>query len=202
MSTETMDALDRRIAERLGTRSNISRRLAELGQPAKKTYFPKTIIWSAVAAAVIVFALVVVPLWNRPANPWDEANLSAPEFESYRAASPEMEEISRLIKEKDFDEALTKVRTALHHSDTELEYLEMGIIVSGDDELIYEADMEGIHNEELRWTYIYLLTLREQYDEAYEELNRYLRKNKDGNHYAEAKALKKEIKKIRKKSSR
>lgn len=181
------DALDLLIADRLGERQRKLERMAAWERPARSIQLRPVMAALAIAACLAV-ALVVVAPWKTTVAPWDELGLETPSEEMWRAATPEMAEISQLIQAENYDAALAATEVALIQSDRELRILH-DALVSGDDEmLLYEADAEQLNNDQLRWTYIYLLVHAERNDDARIQLKRYL-KNKKAEHREEAKAL-------------
>lgn len=186
------DALDLLIADRLGERQRKLDRMAAWERPARSVQLRPVMAALAIAACLVV-ALVVVAPWKTTASPWDELGLETPNTETLRSATPEMAEISQLIQAKNYDEALAATEVALAQSDRELRILNDALVVSEDDELLYEQEMEQLNNDQLRWTYIYLLVHAERHDDASAELKRYL-KNKRAEHREEAKALLRKLK--------
>ena len=185
------DALDLLIADRLGERQRKLDRMAAWERPARNIQLRPMMAALAIAACLAV-ALVVVAPWKTTTSPWNELGLDAPNVETLRSATPEMAEISQLIRDENYDAALAATEVALAQSDRELRILNDALVSGDDDILLYEADAEQLNNDQLRWTYIYLLVRAERNDDARIQLKRYL-KHKGAEHREEAKALLKKI---------
>lgn len=186
------DKLTERIVSRLGARQQKLEQMAAWEQTRHKAKIRPIYIISAVAACIVV-VLLISPLWKTSTSPLDELGIGAPTLTEYRAASPEMTEINRLIKEENYVAALTKTEHALKNSDEMLGDLISVAEMSDDEDIWYDVELEYVANSELRWTYIYLLVRTENYKKARKELKRYLR-DKDCEHRTEAEALMKKIK--------
>ena len=187
------DELDLLIADRLGERQRKLDRMAVWERPARNVQLRPVMVALAIAACLVVAFVVIAP-WKTTISPWDELGLEPPSREALRAATPDMAEITQLIEAQNYDAAIVKTEQALAQSDRELRVLSDALLGGEDDELLYEEEMEQLHNSELRWTYIYLLLRMERNEDARAELKQYL-KYKDAPHRAEAKELLKLIKK-------
>ena len=180
------------IVERLGKRQEKLERMTNWERSAQKASLrPLTLVLAA--AACVALAFLLTPLWRSTTSPWDELGLETPYFEDYRSSMPELAVINELIAAKNYTEALEKTKKALKHSDMELNELDYAIIVSEDEALEYDLYAEQTFNNQLRWTYIYLLLQTDNKSEAKKHLQLYL-KHKDSPHYTEAKALQKQLK--------
>ncbi len=186
------DALDLLIADRLGERQRKLDRMATWERPARSVQLRPVMAALAIAACLAVAFVVIAP-WKTTISPWDELGLESPSSETLRAATPDMAEITQLIEAQNYDEAIVKTEQALAQSDRELRILSDALLGGEDDELLYEEEMEQLNNDQLRWTYIYLLVRAERHDDASAELKRYL-KNKRAEHREEAKALLRKLK--------
>lgn len=192
MQEPTNDELTRMIAKRLGERQRKLKRMQEMERPVHRFRLYGGAI-ALVAAACVALLLVFAP-W-RTASVLDDLNIQTPSCEIYRSASPDLAEISRLMEEPDYDAALTATAKALQHSEMELKEFSDVLYEFGDEEMEYEEEQERLMNNELRWTYIYLLVNAERYKEAVKELKIYLKRDKYCEHEEEAKALLRELKK-------
>ena len=186
------DALDLLIADRLGERQRKLDRMAAWERPARSVQLRPVMAALAIAACLVV-ALVVVAPWKTTASPWDELGLETPNTETLRSATPEMAEISQLIQAKNYDEALAATEVALAQSDRELRILSDAMVAGEDEVLLYEEEAEMLNNDQLRWTYIYLLVQTERKEDAVAQLKLYL-KHKDCPHRGDAKVLLKQLK--------
>ena len=97
------------------------------------------------------------------------------------------------MNRQDYKQALTVTKKALHTSDMALKDLYGQDVELDDEELVYEKELEGNNNSELRWAYIYLLMKLDDVKEARRQLYKYLKAKDYCQHQAEAKALLKEI---------
>ena len=104
----------------------------------------------------------------------DEVGFTVPDFEDYRAAMPELSEITQLIAGQHYSEVLPKVEAALEHSDRELREKEMALAGNDDEALAYALETEQVLNGELRWAHVYLLVCNNNKEYARAELERYL----------------------------
>lgn len=182
------------IVARLGERKRKLERMAEMEQRLARRTTARlyTSIVSAVAA-VILLTLVLVPLWRMQIPPLDKTGISQPTFSDYRSGNADIAEITKLMDRQDYKQALTVTEKALHTSDIALKDLYGQGVELDDEELVYEKELEGNNNSELRWAYIYLLVKLDDVKEARRQLHKYLKAKDYCQHQAEAKALLKEI---------
>ena len=125
----------------------------------------------------------------------DDLGIAPPGMTDFRAASPELTEISNLMEKEDFDNALEKAEAALERSEEALKmYYETAEMWGDDDAIKYDEEMEWVVNSELRWIYIYLLVKQGRKKDAKKELKRYLKYPDYCEHEAEAKALLEKLK--------
>lgn len=192
MQEPTNDELTRMIAQRLGERQRKLKRMQEMERPARRFHLYGGAI--ALAAAACVALLLVYAPW-RTASVLDELSIQQPVMVSFRSASPDLAEISRLMEEPDYEAALAATRKALQHSELGLKEFRDVLYEFGDEEMEYEEEQERLMNNELRWTYIYLLVNAGHYKEAVKELKIYLKRDKYCEHEEEARALLRELKK-------
>lgn len=185
------DVLTQRIVNRLGERQHKLMMMKEWEHSSKVARI-RPVYYLAAVAACIVIVLLITPLWKSPASPWDELDIEAPSMTAYRAATPEMTEVAKLMELKKYDLAIVKVEKILEHSDIMVKELR-GIGNLDDEALLYEEEAEWTKNGELRWTYIYLLLHLEQNAKAKKQLKLYLM-NPFSEHQKEARALLKALK--------
>ena len=172
---KSADELTLRIAARLGARQEKIERMAEWERPAFIIKWrPLVLPAMAVAACLIVALVVIAPRHSMGVSSPDELDISAPDFEDYRAAMPELTEITQLIAAGSYSEALPKVEAALQQSDSELSEKERALSENDDEGLAYEVETSQVLNGELRWAYIYLLVRNNNIRSAHAELERYL----------------------------
>lgn len=182
------------IVARLGERKRKLERMSEMEHRLARRTTARlyTSIVSAVAA-VILLTLVLVPLWRMQIPPLDKTDISQPTFSDYRSGNADIAEITKLMDRQDYKQALTVTEKALHTSDIALKDLYGQDVELDDEELVYEKELEGNNNSELRWAYIYLLVKLDDVKEARRQLHKYLKAKDYCQHQAEAKALLEEI---------
>lgn len=182
------------IVARLGERKRKLERMAEMEHRLARRTTARlyTSIVSAMAA-VVLLTLVLVPLWRMQISPLDKTGISQPTFSDYRSGNADIAEITKLMNRQDYKQALTVTKKALHTSDIALKDLYGKDVELDDEELVYEKELEGNINSELRWAYIYLLVKLDDVKEARRQLHKYLKAKDYCQHQAEAKALLKEI---------
>lgn len=182
------------IVARLGERKRKLERMSEIEHRLARRTTARlyTSIVSAVAA-VILLTLVLVPLWRMQIPPLDKTGISQPTFSDYRSGNADIAEITKLMDRQDYKQALTVTEKALHTSDIALKDLYGQDVELDDEELVYEKELEGNNNSELRWAYIYLLVKLDDVKEARRQLHKYLKAKDYCQHQAEAKALLEEI---------
>lgn len=182
------------IVARLGERKRKLERMSEMEHRLARRTTARlyTSIVSAVAA-VILLTLVLVPLWRMQIPPLDKTGISQPTFSDYRSGNADIAEITKLMDRQDYKQALTVTEKALHTSDIALKDLYGQDVELDDEELVYEKELEGNNNSELRWVYIYLLVKLDDVKEARRQLHKYLKAKDYCQHQAEAKALLEEI---------
>lgn len=165
------DNLDKRVVERQGEsndkRSNIG---CCKNVSAKRCYFFSAVIIAVVCLVVVFF---VVPFDSGKGDVLDDLGIEQPEFENYRAASPDVVKVERLLDEGDVYEALDLAESLLKTSDKKIKLLEQSPLYD-DEEWLYEYQAEKIFNSEMRWVYIYLLVVLECERDAVRELKRYI----------------------------
>lgn len=182
------------IVARLGERKRKLERMAEMEHRLARRTTARlyTSIVSAMAA-VVLFTLVLVPLWRMQISPLDKTGISQPTFSDYRSGNADIAEITKLMNRQDYKQALTVTKKALHTSDIALKDLYGKDVEFDDEELVYEEELERNNNSELRWAYIYLLVKLDDVKEARRQLHKYLKAKDYCQHQAEAKALLEEI---------
>ncbi len=184
------DLLTQRIVNRLGERQQKLQLMQEWEHSSKVARI-SPVYYLISAAACVAVVLLIMPLWNS-SSPLDELGIETPTMTEYRAATPEMSEITKLMEQKQYDQAVIQVEKLLEHSDVMV--MELRGIGSLDDEaLLYEEEAEWSRNGELRWMYIYLLVRMEQNAKAKKQLKQYL-KNPYSEHLKEARSLLKALK--------
>ena len=105
-------------------------------------------------AAVVLLTLVLVPLWRMQMSPLDKTGISQPTFSDYRSGNADIAEITKLMNLQDYKQALTVTKKALHTSDIALKDLYGQDVELDDEGLVYEKELEGNNNSELRWAYL------------------------------------------------
>lgn len=179
------------IVARLGERKRKLERMAEMEhRMARRT---TTRLYTSIISAVALLIFVFVPLWCMQISPLDQTGISQPTFSDYRSGNADIAEITKLMNQQDYKQALTVTKKALHTSDIALKDLYGQDVELDDEELVYEEELERNNNSELRWTYIYLLVKLDDVKEARRQLHKYLKAKNYCQHQAEAKALLKEI---------
>lgn len=179
------------IVARLGERKRKLERMAEMEhRMVRRT---TTRLYTSIISAVALLILVFVPLWCMQISPLDQTGISQPTFSDYRSGNADIAEITKLMNQQDYKQALTVTKKALHTSDIALKDLYGQDVGLDDEELVYEEELERNNNSELRWTYIYLLVKLDDVKEARRQLHKYLKAKNYCQHQAEAKALLKEI---------
>lgn len=188
---KSADELTLHIAERLGRRQEKIDRMAEWERKGQRMKMHPIVLSALAIAACLVVAFVM----QMPrTNPLDELGIAAPGFEMYRSAVPELSEITQLISDQKYVDALPKVKEALEHSDMNLRELEIALQDSEDEVLNDEKETAEVLNGELRWAYIWLLVHENRNEEAVEQIRLYLELPSELiSHEAEAKALAKKI---------
>ena len=190
------DELTLRIADRLGERQHKLDCMAKWEQPTRKVSLRPMILSVMSIAACVVIAFVLFTPSRSTMNPFEELGIGVPTFEEYRAAMPRLAEISQLLIEHNYAEALPIVKEELANSDIDLQKLMQKVQDNADEELAYEMEMEQILNGELRWAYIYILVYENKTEEACKQLQQYLEMTPDRmSHREEAEALIRKIKK-------
>lgn len=192
---KSADELTLRIAERLGKRQEKLDRMAEWEPKSQRVKLHPIVISAlAIAACLVVAFIIQMPKTNSFDNPLDELGIAAPGFDVYRSAVPELSEITQLISEQKYADALPKVEEALEHSDMNLRELEVALQDSDDEVLNDEKETEQVVNGELLWAHIYLLVRENRNVEACEQIDLYLKLPSSLiSHEEEAKALKKRL---------
>ena len=191
------DELTLLIADRLGRRQEMLDRMAEWERPARTIAWRPAVLSALAIAACLAVAFVVLKpaAGDGTGNLLDELGIEAPTFEEYRAATPQLSEITTLIENENYALAIEKVELALEHSDRELRGLEMALLDTDDEVLAYAEETEQQLNGELRWAYIYLLVRVGRTEDALAQLKRYLKlPSYVMQHKDEAKALRKKLK--------
>ena len=189
------DELTLRIADRLGKRQEKIDCMAEWERGSRRMELrPITLSALAIAACLVVVFIIQIPRTSNSSNPLDELGIAAPSFELYRSAVPELSEITHLISDQKYIEALPKVHEALEHSDLNLRELEMALQNNDDEVLSDEKETEQVLNGELRWAYIWLLVFDNNNEKALEQIDLYLNLQLSLiSHEVEAKELKKKL---------
>ena len=179
------------IVARLGERKRKLERMAEMEhRMVRRT---TTRLYTSIISAVALLILVFVPLWCMQISPLDKTGISQPTFSDYRSGNADIAEITKLMNQQDYKQALTVTKKALHTSDIALKDLYGKDVEFDDEELVYEEELERNTNSELRWAYIYLLVKLDDVKEARRQLHKYLKAKDYCQHQAEAKALLEEI---------
>lgn len=188
------DELALRIADRLGERQRKLDCMAAWEQPARKVRLHPMVLSVMSIAACVAIAFVLFTPSRSTKSPIDELGIGVPTFEEYRAAS-QMSEISQLLVEQKYAEALPTVETELAHSDEDLQGLMQKAHGNVDEELAYEIETEQMLNGELRWAYIYILVRESRNEEACSQLLQYLALSPDvAMHREKAEALMNKLK--------
>ena len=194
---KSADELTLRIADRLGERQRKLESMAKWEQPARKVSFRPAILSVMSIAACVAIAFILFTPSRSTVNPIDDLGLETPMFEEYRAAMPRMIEISQLLTEQRYADALPIVEEELATSDMDLQELMEKAACDADEELAYETETEQALNGELRWAYIYILVRENKFEEACKQLQQYLEMSPDiVSHREEAENLLKKIKKV------
>ena len=189
------DQLTSRIADRLGEREAKLKKMAEWERTKQKSEKrnARPLYYLAAIAACIVAAVLLWPTAN--VSPVDELDIDTPTMTAYRAASPEIARIEKLMSEENYAEALKRTEKALRNSDLAIYELEnVPEIWGSDEEMAYEDEAERMKNSELRWTYIFLLIKNGQEKQARKELKKYLKFPEYCEHEEEARLLLKKLK--------
>lgn len=190
------DELTARIADRLGERQRKLDCMAMWEKPARRVNLQPVILSVMSIAACVAVAFMLFAPSRSTLNPLDELSIGVPTFEEYRAAMPRLTEISQLLSEQKYAEALPIVVEELASSDADLQELMQKAQGGTDEELAYEMETEQVLNGELRWAYIYILIHENKTEEAYKQLQQYLEAVPDmALHREEAAALMRKIKK-------
>ncbi len=192
------DELTLRIAERLGKRQQKLACMDEwdAGTHQRMKWQPKLVIPVFAVAACLAAAVVILsPVSNHSGNLLEETGVSVPEFEAFRSAVQEQEEVAQLMSEQKYTEAMQKAEAALALSDSELQKMEHALQMNDDEVLADEKKTEQVVNGELRWAYIYLLLREGRQEEAYEQIKLYIKLPPDCiSHLDEAQVLMKKLK--------
>ena len=189
------DELTLRISERLGKRQEKIDCMAEWERSDRRVKLHPIVLSAlAMAACLVVVFAIQIPRANSLGNPLDELGIAAPEFELYRSAVLDLSEISQLIDNQEYADALPKVERAMEHSDRNLKEMESALQNTDDEVMTEEKETEQVLNGELRWAYIWLLVHENRNEEAMEQIKLYLELPSELiSHEAEAKALAKKI---------
>lgn len=164
------DNLARRVVKRQGESSDKRRNIGCCKNvSAKRCYFLSAVIIAVVCLVVVFF---VVP-FDSERVATDGLGIEQPEFENYRAASPDVVKVERLLDEGEVYEALELAESLLKTSDKKIKQLDQSPLYD-DEEWLYEYQAEKIFNSEMRWVYIYLLVVLECEKDAVRELKRYI----------------------------
>jgi cytoskeletal protein RodZ len=191
------DELTQRIADRLGERQKKLERMADWeAQERKSARFRHIPILTTLVVAACVGALFFFsPFVGTEQSLVDEMGIEIPTLTDYRAATPDMAEITELMEKEEYEKALEKTEDALNKSDEAIKMLAEATEAWGDDEAVmYDRELELAVNSELRWTYIYLLVKQGRGKDAKKEINNYLKRPEYCEHEAEAKDLLRRLK--------
>lgn len=182
------DPLNALIIQRLGLQQKKKEQMAawERRVAHRRLRLP---LYSVAAAAVLTGVLLVSPLLAPDAKLADSLTSPTAEFEVFRSASPQEQDIVALIDKGDYEQALSLCREQLRGSDTVIEQWQQAVQDSLTEELQYERECEWMRNEQLRWTLIYLLARTGREDEATQEIRLYLQRYPTGIHQSEARDL-------------
>lgn len=183
--------LQRLITERLEEHERKLKRLREMEHTRKKREMKRYLSVIAIAASVLSL-FVFFPI--NPSSPLDELNIQ-PSTMTFRNASPEISEISRLIEGEEYSAAIAKTEKALKASDEKIWLIKDTKELYDDEESLYEEQMEYTNNSELRWMYIYALVKEGREKDAIKQLKLYLKRPQYCHNIEEAKALLKLLKK-------
>ena len=190
------DKMTMLISERLGERQKKLKQMEEWERKNNhKSRMHRIYILVSIAAGLLVL-LVLSPFTSSESSPLDELGITAPTMSEFRAATPELTRINKLIEEENYEDALTLTAKAMSASDMAIYELE-GVpeVWGSDEEAAYEDDIERVKNSELRWVYIYLLVKNEDKKTAKKELKKYLKYPQYCEHENEARELLKKLKK-------
>lgn len=189
------DELTNKIADRLGERQQKLERMAEWERQNKKPKHLRPIFMTLAIAACIAALFFFSPFGQDGQSCLDDLGIAPPSMTDFRAASPELTEISNLMEKEDYENALEKTEAALARSEESLKMYYETEEIWGDDEAIkYDKELEWEVNSELRWVYIYLLVKQGRNKDAKKEIKRYLKYPDYCEHEAEAKALLEKLK--------
>lgn len=201
LKKEEADALTLRIIDRLGERQrkmDLMRSFdikEESSTPhvGTRIYGMKRLLMGVAIAACVAGIIVLIP-WSGGSLPVvEELGIEKPTMTEYRAASPNIAEIERLMASEQFQEAAKLAEQELKQSDLTIHEFEGVVEELEDEEMAYEQEAEKVKNSELRWTYIYLLLKTNKKKEARRQLKIYLNNQAYGSHIEEARKLMKEI---------
>lgn len=187
---EQQDELTMRITVRLGERKRMLDRMAEMEQSGRRSYK----LWAPAASFAVaagIAALVVFNPFAQTMSPLEELNIQQPTMMEFRSASPSMSEITELMEAEDYAAALEKSEIALRESDRGIKAFSG--MENLDEEMAYDMEMGRVENQELRWTYIYLLVHEKKEKEAVKQLKIYLKDKQHSGHREEAEALLRKI---------
>lgn len=183
--------LQRLITERLEEHERKLKRLREMEHTRKKREMKRYLSVVAIVASVLSL-FVFFPI--NQSSPLDELNIQ-PSTMTFRNASPEISEISRLIEGEEYSAAIAKTEKALKASDEKIWLIKDTKELYDDEESLYEEQMEYTNNSELRWMYIYALVKEGREKDAIKQLKLYLKRPQYCHNIEEAKALLKLLKK-------
>lgn len=129
--------------------------------------------YSFIAVVAVVACIALLFLVFPKGSVIDDLGIEQPGFGNFRAASPEVVKVERLLNDGEVYEALDLAESLLKVSDKSIKDLEKSPLFD-DEDWIYEYQAEKIFNSELRWTYIYLLVVLECEKDAVRELKKYM----------------------------
>lgn len=189
------DELTLRISERLGKRQEKIDCMAEWERSDRRVKLHPIVLSAlAMAACLVVIFAIQMPRANGLGNPLDELGIAAPDFELYRSAVPDLSDITQLISDQRYADALPKVEEALIHSNSNLQELESALQNTDDEVLTEEKEAEQVLNGELQWAYIWLLVRDNKEEKAIEQIKQYLELPSHLiSHEEEARTLKKRL---------
>lgn len=198
-SIQDMDNLDLLIVERLGERDRKIKRIEKwntYNSGLKTTY---AVISVLSVAACLAFVFLVASPWtdNESGDNINDLDISL-DRNYFRSADSEMKEVMGSIDKKQYEIAIQQCKELLEQSDIILSQLESNKPNVMDEEQEYELEMQKAENEEIRWTYIFLLVKNNEATEALEHLDRYIEGSNRSAHMDEALALREKIKKMKK----
>lgn len=187
--------VDKVIVARLGERQRKMERMGAIETAvARKRKRDLSILYTAISIAACVALVVIV-------NPFagsegqqvtegyrKELAMARPDFSTFRAALPELNQVEALIDEGKYYEALDLIEVELKESDRKIKYAEKEPCYD-DEEWMYEYRAEKLLNDELRWTYIFLLVIVDCDHDAIKELKRYLKDEEFCLHREDAKDM-------------